>query len=236
MHGPKRLSARRGAEALPIVVSRLVGMSDSSTTPGPRPLSYWLDAEYPEPSAVMSEQTVLRSMALRWVSRRITVISFWTLTAAFTVLTALTRSFDVSVSPGLVGVLAACTAVIAVVFTVYHRARPVPSSKVFDRDVWIATTRGGVLAAAATTSVILLLWMLPLLSSGAGFGLWLTSIYSLNAFVFSTQFIVQGWHYQHSRRLFRHHLRTNDQARTVVEDMALNPPVAVRTCERFGPL
>ncbi len=205
-------------------------------TPGPRSLGYWLDAGHPEPSDAMSEQTVLQSMAFRWVVRRIRMISFWAVAAAFAAMSVVTSFVGNGISPGPWAVLAACYAVVGIACTVYHRMRPVPPSWIFDRRIWISTTRRGIVAAVVMSSVMLLVWILPLLNGGADTNRWGLSIAGVGVVALSTVFIVQGWHYQHASRLFRHHIEKNERARTVLEDMVLNPPVSARTAERFGPL
>lgn len=127
------------------VVIGLAGMSVSPATPEPRPLSYWLEAGHSVPA---SERTVLRTMAYRWSRRRTQILNLWLAMAFFAVLMLLSRSPDVSFPPELLWLAVGCAGVAAVLYTMYHRRR-LPSYEGPDHEVWIRTTRGGVLGAVA---------------------------------------------------------------------------------------
>lgn len=210
---------------------RLVGMSDPCVMPEPVPLSYWLDDDASESS---SKPTMLRILAYRWALRRTRLISLWGSTV-FIVVVLLLSSPGAFLSTILV-VLGGLFAVSAILCMVYYRYRPLPSVKDWEPDVWIRTTRGGVLAAVAFMVSMMLLALLQQSTSAFEGHPWLFTLTVLSSTVGAVMYVVQGWHYEHARQLFRRHIDKNERARTALEDLAMNPPTSTRLSQRFGPL
>ena len=212
---------------------RLMSMSDSSVTPEPRPLGYWLNAEH---SAAISEPTVLRTMAYRWAHRRVQIIDLWG-AALFAVVALLINFFTGVLFPTMIlEIFAAALAVSAIAYTVYYRSRPLPSMKRPEPGVWIRTTRGGVLGALAFVAVVLLVVLFHQVGGGFNPDPVIVGIFVAYSFVMSVKLMWQGWHYEHARRLFRRHIEKDERVRTALEEMSTDPPRSAHAPGLFGPL
>lgn len=214
---------------------RVVGMSDHAMTSGPKPLSYWLDAE---PSSenldVAPQPTLLRSLAHRWSLRQVQLLNSWEATVLLFLALLIVPS-EVMLS-GILGLAAGLFLLFAIAFTAYCRYRPLPPPLGFDRKVWVRTPGRGALAGLMCIIAVFLVLLIPYLMNGAGPSTWSIGFWGLYGVVCAASFILQGWHYQHSRRLFRQHIANNEKARAALEKMSLNPSTSAGTPVPFGPL